>query len=148
MVALLQMQCTHSGLNGMSDMICMLLYGCNGTWTSSLVKAIELYSYICSHIMLHSTHVLPVELLCKLQGQYEWKVDQLQQHIAEQQHTCAQLKAQLQIAHKVIIHDPPCLHAPAVTRELHELMVSSRCSLVVNCAELQFSRSLVRCPLN
>ena len=131
MVALLQMQCTHSGLNGMSDIICMLLYGCNGTWTSSLVKVIELHSYICSHIMLHITQVLPVELLSKLQGQYEWKVDQLQQHIAEQQHACAQLKAQLQVAHKVIIHDPPCLHAPAVTRGSHGLMVCGGIKLVV-----------------
>lgn len=48
-----------------------------------------------------------------LQEQYEWKVDQLQQHIAEQQQACAQLKAQLQIAHKVIIQDAPCWLAPA-----------------------------------
>ena len=53
--------------------------------------------------MLRTPQALPDRCIHKMQGQYEWKVDQLQQHIAEQQQTCAQLKAQLQAAHKVII---------------------------------------------
>ena len=40
--------------------------------------------------------------LHSLQEQYEWKVDQLQQHAAQQQQAAAQLKAELQAAHKVL----------------------------------------------
>lgn len=37
-----------------------------------------------------------------LQAQYEWKVDQLQQHAAQQQQACAQLKVELHAAQRVI----------------------------------------------
>lgn len=41
-----------------------------------------------------------------LQEQYDWKVDQLQQHAAQQQQASAQLKAELQAAHKVVSRSP------------------------------------------
>lgn len=40
-----------------------------------------------------------------MQAEYEWKVDQLQQHIGQQQQESSQLKLELQTAHKV---SPAC----------------------------------------
>ena len=50
-----------------------------------------------------------------MQAQYEWKVDQLQQHTAEQQQACAQLKTELQAVRQVV---SPCnAYCPARTKQ-------------------------------
>ncbi len=67
-----------------------------------------------------------------VQAQYEWKVDQLQQHASGQQQECSHLKAQLQAAQKVshavtlplpshwsLLLPPTCMPKNPFTAHLH-----------------------------